>query len=476
MEKFELKIGDRVDVNGEIATIKFLGSVPPFEGEWVGVEWDNEKRGKHNGSKNGIQYFTCKSQTGGSFVRRHKINYGVTFEEAFINNYCDDETIECRIDKTKRLNYLKVVSLDKKLVYSVGDITKVSKMISGVAELYLSGNLFTSCDHIEDIITQLPGLQTISLSENYFKWDEIADDKASLKPQLRTVLLNSCNLNWNKFIKSCCYWGKLSALSLRYNNINQIDCLHECLLNISHLELSGNPINDWNNLKILNQLPRLQTLQVNDCGFSEVNIEDGDFKFLKSIFISENKFEKLSVLNGLNKLENLEEVLCLNNPLNKKHDSLTLIEMMIAKISRLQKANNQTVSEKLRADSELGYLKFFGADWRNCGGHQNPKQNKPSKDFLTQHPQYMNLIEKYGAPEDNEVFKQTTALKANLIEVQIADATNPDFKTVTRKLPKSMKISSVKQMVFRLTKKANIDDCNLVYISKNVSLKTSKFF
>ena len=34
MEKFELKIGDRVDVNGEIATIKFLGSVPPFEGKY----------------------------------------------------------------------------------------------------------------------------------------------------------------------------------------------------------------------------------------------------------------------------------------------------------------------------------------------------------------------------------------------------------------------------------------------------------
>ena len=32
-------------------------------GEWVGVEWDDSSRGKHNGEHDGVQYFTCRSVT-----------------------------------------------------------------------------------------------------------------------------------------------------------------------------------------------------------------------------------------------------------------------------------------------------------------------------------------------------------------------------------------------------------------------------
>lgn len=31
-----------------------------FAGLWLGVEWDQPDRGKHNGSHSGVQYFTCK--------------------------------------------------------------------------------------------------------------------------------------------------------------------------------------------------------------------------------------------------------------------------------------------------------------------------------------------------------------------------------------------------------------------------------
>ena len=30
-------------------------------GQWVGVDWDDPTRGKHNGEKDGVQYFTCRS-------------------------------------------------------------------------------------------------------------------------------------------------------------------------------------------------------------------------------------------------------------------------------------------------------------------------------------------------------------------------------------------------------------------------------
>lgn len=60
--------GDRVTVTGVRATIRFIGSTQFAEGEWIGVELDEEK-GKNNGSVQGVRYFECPAQTG-MFVRK----------------------------------------------------------------------------------------------------------------------------------------------------------------------------------------------------------------------------------------------------------------------------------------------------------------------------------------------------------------------------------------------------------------------
>ena len=53
------KIGTRICLSGYIGTIKFFGSVHGTAGAWLGVEWDDPQRGKHDGAKDGVQYFTC---------------------------------------------------------------------------------------------------------------------------------------------------------------------------------------------------------------------------------------------------------------------------------------------------------------------------------------------------------------------------------------------------------------------------------
>ena len=53
------EIDTRILLLGYIGTIKFFGSVHGTSGTWLGVEWDDPQRGKHDGAKDGIQYFTC---------------------------------------------------------------------------------------------------------------------------------------------------------------------------------------------------------------------------------------------------------------------------------------------------------------------------------------------------------------------------------------------------------------------------------
>lgn len=40
--------------------VLFVGEVDGSSGVWVGVDWDNPSRGKHDGCHNGKSYFTAR--------------------------------------------------------------------------------------------------------------------------------------------------------------------------------------------------------------------------------------------------------------------------------------------------------------------------------------------------------------------------------------------------------------------------------
>ena len=47
--------------DGHIGTIRFYGPVPRDSNKvWFGIEWDDPKRGKHNGEHNDEAYFECR--------------------------------------------------------------------------------------------------------------------------------------------------------------------------------------------------------------------------------------------------------------------------------------------------------------------------------------------------------------------------------------------------------------------------------
>uniref|UniRef100_A0A8C7GAW1 Tubulin-specific chaperone E n=1 Tax=Oncorhynchus kisutch TaxID=8019 RepID=A0A8C7GAW1_ONCKI len=80
-------VGRRVACDGERGTVRFVGTVPPTAELWLGVEWDNPDRGKHNGSHEGVHYVTCRHPKGGSFVRPKKASFGVDYLTAIRRRY-----------------------------------------------------------------------------------------------------------------------------------------------------------------------------------------------------------------------------------------------------------------------------------------------------------------------------------------------------------------------------------------------------
>jgi tubulin-specific chaperone E len=53
------RLGQRLSYNGVLCTVRYIGNVAGTKGTWLGVEWDNPSRGKHNGSYQGVKYFSC---------------------------------------------------------------------------------------------------------------------------------------------------------------------------------------------------------------------------------------------------------------------------------------------------------------------------------------------------------------------------------------------------------------------------------
>jgi hypothetical protein len=66
------RLGDRLRVGGAAATVRYVGPVAGKGPDaWIGLEWDDEARGKHDGSVGGRRYFSVRptAPASGSLIR-----------------------------------------------------------------------------------------------------------------------------------------------------------------------------------------------------------------------------------------------------------------------------------------------------------------------------------------------------------------------------------------------------------------------
>lgn len=57
VEDKNYEIGSRVECENSRGTVKYVGPVGNTKGIWLGVDWDDPARGKHNGTYEGVDYF-----------------------------------------------------------------------------------------------------------------------------------------------------------------------------------------------------------------------------------------------------------------------------------------------------------------------------------------------------------------------------------------------------------------------------------
>lgn len=92
-------------LDGHRGFCRYVGPVYGQTGTWVGIEWDDSNRGKHDGKHDGERYFECKRKKGkeaetkrASFVRAQKVAPGTDFVSAAKEKY-EFESQDAQLEK-----------------------------------------------------------------------------------------------------------------------------------------------------------------------------------------------------------------------------------------------------------------------------------------------------------------------------------------------------------------------------------------
>ncbi|MCJ8737494.1 hypothetical protein PDJAM_G00024680 [Pangasius djambal] len=488
-------VGRRVLCDGERATVRYVGTVPPTTGLWLGAEWDNPERGKHDGSHEGVRYFTCSHPTGGSFVRPKKVSFGVDYLSAVKQRYemeldqaiGQEVTISTKTVKMvgfesilekQRVENLTEIALINCEVSGPGPENEIRKSTPNAVSLDLSGNLLSSWEVVAAITEQLEELQILCLSHNRLRVSSNPSNLSHAFSHLRVLMLNSCAITWSQVLQCAPMWPQIEELFLNDNNITELKRPVDVLQGLKVLDLSNNSLMQESVLQ-LSHLPRLETLNLCSTGLSVIQFSDtlpgtktSAFPALKILLLDNNNISEWAVINELEKLRALVQLSCNQNPLvDMEKNRATTRQLLIARISQLEILNRSQVLQEERRGAELDYCKKFGRAWMQAGGHSDPQLNRPSAEFIAQHPRYLTLIQKYGAPEEEELKEQKPfALKDQLLTIMFECPEDTDRKPIQKKLPGSMIVQKVKGLLYRLLKLPGAE-LHLTYTSSKMAGK-----
>jgi len=314
-------LGDRVaDVEGHRATVRYVGAVDGYPGEWVGLEWDAPGRGKHDGTVKGKRYFGCPEGQG-SLAREHKLKRGISLVEALREKYgagvgdANSDTvasagsgdmfvttssgrrvqveivgmdfIESEIQK--QLDRLGKLYLPESLVSYLGaDEELRSSGLLDVTEVDLSGSLISSWEEVARL-EQLRKLELLNLSRLRFASAAPSTCLPSFA-SLRTLVLNACKISWDVAMEVAAACPMLEALHLCDNSLSKLQgpSAEFVLQRLQLLNLEDNDINSWEEVAAtLKGLPKLERLYLSGNTIDSIPAPgSADFASLRTLLLA----------------------------------------------------------------------------------------------------------------------------------------------------------------------------------------------
>ncbi|VDK49087.1 unnamed protein product [Anisakis simplex] len=442
-----IAIGDRIGVGDDRGTVRYVGEVDGYNGEWIGVEWDDPKRGKHNGTVKGRKYFEARENTSGSFVRAVNVDRGRSITDEMQCRYTEDsemdthqigvKTIEMvAMEKTRRkqknLWKLGCVVLDRMHVAKPpADGCAPFKLCT---ELNLYNNLLAYWSDLLSILDYFPSLRYLNIKYRHNPYLEtVSSDEWFLGFELAFSLkISDRNRSFRlKASRVMQIFPGLNELYMSNNGLERFDpAEHGSHLTV--LDLEGNPIVDFSHLHNLSTLPRLKSLNLTDCALTSVRLpEPIGFAQLETLNLRDNDINDWESISELARLPSLERLFCKGSAMVPKSEfGLDIREIVIAKLPNLIDLERTDISAVERRSAEIRFL------------------NNYSRPPISQH--HIRDIERltkiHGEPDVVALSKKTLGLSLLKLNLRMND------KTIECSLPDSTSIQRMKGIVSRMFK------------------------
>ncbi|XP_059620086.1 tubulin-specific chaperone E [Phlebotomus argentipes] len=466
-------INSRIKVNSDYGTVKFFGEIKGYSGLWVGVEWDDSRRGKHSGCVNEIQYFETTCPNAGSMIRpgkiapfdslagaiekRYVLNIGNPLDEnlmreakeyvkASIFEFVGAEKI---MKKQSHVEQLEDISVAYSNTQTAGNLMPFFNLVS----VNLTATLIWNWRIVADIVSQLPRLSYLNLSQNRLVLPsdlDISDLEPSFR-HLKDINLSDCGLNsFRDILHTARLFPWIESLSLQNNNITTL-AIPNCDLvfkNLQNLDLHKNNLSSFEEILKLGHIQSLKVLLLMQNGLRRIHLPDCEptdyldiFRNLLEINLRDNPIENES--ETFNELDKLQQLSVLNQSPDPKSGFENMFSRAVGLISNLKTLNKIEVNPGNRRDAEYDTWKQYGWEYLQTSGSPTDR-NK----FMRKIRAYGRIVEKYGSPEESLVrpmAKQSSVIIVNLLDPEAN-------RLVSKKLPKKMLIQALQGLVLKLFK------------------------
>jgi len=485
-----IEVNSRIsDKDGFIGTVAYIGPVASAKNSneiYVGIVWDDETRGNHDGSvicrrtNELIRHFSCKSSTGASFVRPSKLNYGVALDEDLVKQKyveSDAELVapnnmfkhyartsqgqkkpieflgELKIRTRQQISCLKQVSLRSMQISKAASFLSDVNSFAHLTHLDLAGNLLSNWSQVLKILYQFPDITWVSFASNKIRdvRNDSNFDSFTNLPGLSVLNLNNCAISsFDTIIFINRIMPNLSELCVVCNNLSDMDSfdnqdasatLHfspfvNIFQNLTLLDCSKCNLSSWNsqigrfrllsNLEVLildnNHIPFITSSTV-----SKNHDSDQEFPKLKTLLIAGNKIDSWSGLDALLHFPSLSSLRFRNNPVTQKMGAGEARSIIIARIPHLTFLNASPITQKERIESERRYIRFVAAQITS----QNKSQILPDtllfeakkQGILNSHGRFEELLLKHKEYIMTMIQNQSSNTSQNSIASEVINVT-----------------------------------------------------
>ncbi|CEL92844.1 unnamed protein product [Vitrella brassicaformis CCMP3155] len=507
-------VGQRVSIDGSVATVRFFGplkrdqadGVSASGNEWVGVEWDDPSRGRHEGTFQGDRYFTCEyaqhPHTAASFVKPGKVSGGRDLLSALVDKYAmQGEDVEGDLTvvdaKTSRTKPMQFVGQDKAREYfshyenleellldncsistaslpcqqpAAGDASNGlthPSTLGNVSVLVLDDNLLCDWREVFRIAKSMPNLRSLSLNRNRFKAiDESSEGHVSC-PSVEMLSLNGTHIKWTEVCRVSGHFPSLRELHLKLNRLGETVTQQKGphveghLGGLRCLDLDDNLISSWDffDRLQLQHMDSLEALQLNHNRLGEAGASQSSclgttpgvqavFGRISVLSLEDNCIKDWSSLGEVCAAFSSLRVLRLqHNPIieDAKQGGLRLArQLLIAMLPQLRSLNGGEVDSRERTSAERYFLSLA------VQGHPAVKQLDPQerggvneKRLREIHGEVLVVSSASGQP-------QTIAQTLISVTLEAGASSIIHKPPITKKLPSTLLVRDLKTLCARL--------------------------